>query len=67
MLWGVGAAHNVPWFGLVFAMSLIGFTNSVGLQLSVSYCVDSYQELSGEALVTMILVRNSMSFAVGYG
>ncbi|KAL8717889.1 MAG: hypothetical protein Q9225_004914 [Loekoesia sp. 1 TL-2023] len=67
ILWGVGAAHHVHWFGLVFAMGLMGFTNIVGLQLSVSYCIDSYRELSAEALVTVILVRNTMSFAMGYG
>ena len=67
ILWGVGAAHNIHWFGLIFAMGIIGFTNSVGLQLSVNYCIDSYRELSGEAIVTVILVRNTMSFAVGYG
>lgn len=67
ILWGVGAAHNVQWFGLIFAMGMIGFTNTVGLQLSVSYCIDSYRELSGEAMVTVILVRNTMSFAIGYG
>ncbi|KAL8822620.1 MAG: hypothetical protein Q9191_006643 [Dirinaria sp. TL-2023a] len=67
VLWGVGAAHQVHWFGLVFAMGVIAFTNSLGLQLSVSYCIDSYRELSGEAIVTVILIRNSMSFGIGYG
>ena len=67
ILWGVGAAHNIHWFGLVFAMGVIGFTNSLGLQLSISYCIDSYRELGGEAIVTVIIVRNTMSFAIGYG
>ncbi|MCJ1424328.1 hypothetical protein MMC29_002215 [Sticta canariensis] len=67
ILWGVGAAHTVHWFGLIFAMGIIAFTNIVGLQLSVSYCIDSYRELSGEAMVTVILIRNTMSFAIGYG
>ncbi|KAF6230384.1 hypothetical protein HO133_004726 [Letharia lupina] len=67
ILWGVGAAHDVQWFGLIFAMGVIAFTNTVGLQLSVSYCIDSYRELSGEAMVTVILIRNTMSFAIGYG
>ena len=67
ILWGVGAAQQVHWFGLVFAMGVIGFTNGLGLQLSVSYCIDSYRELSGEAIVTVIIVRNTMSFAIGYG
>ena len=67
ILWGVGAAHHVHWFGLIFAMGLIGFINTVGLQLSINYCIDSYRELSGEAMVTVILIRNTMSFAIGYG
>ncbi|KAL8821474.1 MAG: hypothetical protein Q9223_000482 [Gallowayella weberi] len=67
VLWGVGAAHEVHWFGLIFAMGILGFTSTLGLQLSVSYCIDSYQALSGEAIVTVILVRNTMSFAIGYG
>jgi len=67
LLWGVGAAHHIHWFGCVFAMGVISFTNIVGLQLSVSYCIDSYKALSGEAMVTVILVRNTMSFAIGYG
>lgn len=67
ILWGVGAAHHVHWFGLVFALGLLGFVNTIGAQLSISYCIDSYQELSGEAIVTVILIRNTMSFAIGYG
>ncbi|CAI6341838.1 unnamed protein product [Periconia digitata] len=67
ILWGVGAAHGVHWFGPVFAMGVIAMTNTVGLQLSVSYCIDSYRALSGEAIITVILVRNTMSFAIGYG
>ncbi|MCJ1302401.1 hypothetical protein MMC08_005204 [Hypocenomyce scalaris] len=67
ILWGVGAAHGVQWFGLVFAMGVIATANTIGLQVSVAYCIDSYPELSGEALVTVILIRNTMSFAIGYG
>ncbi|PVI01321.1 MFS general substrate transporter [Periconia macrospinosa] len=67
ILWGVGAAHTVHWFGPVFAMGVIAMTNTIGVQLSVSYCIDSYRALSGEAIITVILVRNTMSFAIGYG
>jgi len=48
-------------------MAVIATTNTIGLQLSVSYCIDSYKDLAGEAMVTVILVRNTMSFAIGYG
>lgn len=65
VLWGLGAARQIQWIGLVFAMGVIAFTNSLGLQLSVSYYIDSYRELSGEAISIVILFRNSMSFAIG--
>lgn len=48
-------------------MGVIACSNSIGIQLSVSYCVDSYKRLSGEAMVTVIIIRNTMSFAVNYG
>ncbi len=67
ILWGVGAANHIHWFGLVFAMGAIAASNAVAIQLSISYCIDSYKDLSGEAMVTVILIRNTMSFAVGYG
>lgn len=67
ILWGVGAAHHIHWFGLIFAMGVIAASNSIGVQLSVSYCIDSYKDLSGEAMVTVIIIRNTMSFAVNYG
>lgn len=67
ILWGVGAAQRVHWFGPIFAMFVISIANFLGLQLSIAYCIDSYRALSGEAIVTIILVRNTMSFAIGYG
>ncbi|KAI9373189.1 MFS general substrate transporter [Aspergillus egyptiacus] len=67
LLWGVGAAHGVHWFGLIVAMCLLAMANTCGITLSVNYLVDSYRELSGDAMATVILVRNTMSFAIGYG
>ncbi|CAI6091727.1 unnamed protein product [Clonostachys chloroleuca] len=67
ILWGVGAQHGVHWFGLVFAMGCLAFTSSVGITLSVNYLIDSYHDISGDAIVTIILVRNTMSFAISYG
>lgn len=64
ILWGVGAAHSINWFGLCFAMALLAFVNTVGATISVNYLVDCYRELSGDALTGAILVRNTMSFAI---
>ncbi|KAK1140951.1 hypothetical protein N8T08_009697 [Aspergillus melleus] len=67
ILWGVGAAHHVHWFGLLVAMCILAMANTCGITLSVNYLVDSYRELSGDAMSSIILVRNTMSFAIGYG
>lgn len=67
ILWGVGAAHDVHWFGLIVAMCTLAWSNTCGVTLSVNYLVDSYRELSGDAMATVIFVRNSMSFGIGYG
>ncbi|KAF9894276.1 hypothetical protein FE257_007779 [Aspergillus nanangensis] len=67
LLWGVGAAHQVHWFGLLVAMCILASANTFGVTLSVNYLVDSYRELSGDAMSSIILVRNTMSFAIGYG
>ncbi|KAF7864550.1 hypothetical protein EAF04_006682 [Stromatinia cepivora] len=67
ILWGVGAAHHIHWFGLIVAMFLIAGSNGIGVQLSVSYCIDAYKDLSGEAMASVIVIRNTMSFALGYG
>lgn len=67
ILWGVGAAHGIHWFGLLFAMFLISMCNACGVTLSLAYLVDSYREIAGDALATCIIVRNTMSFAIGYG
>ncbi|RMZ16756.1 hypothetical protein D0860_00893 [Hortaea werneckii] len=67
ILWGVGAAHEVHWFGLIVAMCGLGFQNTVGAGAAFNYLVDSYTEMSGDALTAVIIVRNTMSFAVNYG
>lgn len=67
ILWGVGAAHGVHWFGLLFAMFMISICNACGVTLSLAYLVDSYRDLSGDSLATCIIIRNTMSFAIGYG
>ncbi|KAL2670341.1 hypothetical protein Neosp_014808 [[Neocosmospora] mangrovei] len=67
ILWGVGAAREVHWFGLIFAIGLIGATITAGASLPIAYCIDCYKELGADAVVTIILIRNTMSFAISYG
>ncbi|KAL1878112.1 hypothetical protein VTK73DRAFT_8073 [Phialemonium thermophilum] len=67
ILWGVGAQHHIHWFGLVFAMGVISFITTAGSQISIAYCIDCYRDLGSEALASVIVVRNTMSFGIGYG
>jgi MFS family permease len=67
ILWGVGAAHGIHWFGLVFAMGGLALTSTTGITLSINYLIDSYHDISADAIVTVIIVRNTMSFAISYG
>jgi hypothetical protein len=67
LIWGLGAAHQVHWFGLIVAMAMLAASITIGCQLPVSYCIDSYKDISGDAMVTVICIRNTMSFAVSYG
>jgi hypothetical protein len=57
----------VHWFGLIVAMTCLAYRSTLGLTLSVSYMIDSYQDISGNVIVAVILVRNTMPFAVNYG
>jgi len=67
LLWGVGAAHEIHWFGLMVAMLGTAFCNTCGITLSVTYLVDCYRDISGDGMTSAIIIRNTMSFAVGYG
>ncbi|KAI5240011.1 MFS general substrate transporter [Aureobasidium subglaciale] len=67
LLWGIGAAHGIHWFALIVAFGLVAFAVALSVSISVNYMVDSYHEISGEAITSVMLVRNTMSFAMGYG
>jgi MFS family permease len=67
LLWGLGAAHSLHWIGPVFAMGILSGSVAIGAQLTINYCIDSYKAISDSAIVSIMLIRNTMSFAVGYG
>lgn len=41
--------------------------SGVSVQGMCSYCIKSYNAISGEAIMSVIIVRNTISFAIGYG
>ncbi|KAF7901193.1 hypothetical protein EAF00_003414 [Botryotinia globosa] len=67
ILWGVGAAHSVHWYGLIFAMFILSASITIAISVSCNYAIDTYQQLGGQAMVTVIIIRNTMSFAINYG
>ncbi|KAF4945407.1 hypothetical protein FSARC_14433 [Fusarium sarcochroum] len=66
ILFGVGAAHGIHWVGLCFGLGLVTLGIVMGSTLALSYCVDCYKEVAGEAIVTIIVIRNSIGFGFGY-
>lgn len=67
VLWGVGAATHVHWFGLIMGMGLIGGCGTISATASVTYAIDCYKEVASDSMATVIVIRNLMSFGIGYG
>lgn len=66
LIWGVGAYHDVHWAVLLFGGGLCGYCNVTGGSYALAYAVDCFKELSGETIVSVILCRNTISFAFSY-
>lgn len=67
ILWGVGAYYKINWFGIVFGLGLMAGLCIIGSVNAVLYVIDTYHEVSCEAMATVIFIRNTMSFAMAYG
>lgn len=66
LIWGLGAAHSLHWAVLLFGGILLGYCNVAGGSYAIAYNVDCFREIAGESIVSMILCRNTMSFAFNY-
>lgn len=51
----------------MFAMVVMSACSTAGITLSVSYLVDSFHDISDDSMASIIIIRNTMSFAIGYG
>lgn len=67
VLWGVGAADKIHWFPIILGMGVVQGMSALTSICSVNYAVDSYREIASDSMVTLILIRNFMSFGIGYG
>jgi MFS family permease len=60
ILWGVGAANQIHWFGLVIGGVLVGFTCATAGAFTLNYILDSYKDLGGEVVLTSQVIRVSL-------
>lgn len=66
VLYGVGVVYHTHWFGLVFSQFLLANSNALCVSAALTYAISSYRELSGGMVVTCVLIRNTLSFAINY-
>lgn len=66
VLYGVGVVYHIHWFGLVFSQFLLANSNALCVSAALTYAISSYRELSGGMVVTCVLIRNTLSFAINY-
>ncbi|KAK8220308.1 major facilitator superfamily domain-containing protein [Phyllosticta capitalensis] len=67
ILWGVGAARGVHWFGPIVGLGLLAFSVVCGGSIALSYDVDCFKEIAGESMISVIIIRNTLGFAVSWG
>lgn len=65
-LYMIGAAHALHWSGPIFGMGVIEFTMMVSSNIPYVYALDACRNLGSDAIVAIILVRNTVSFAFAF-
>jgi MFS family permease len=67
ILWGVGAAEHIHFMGLIIGMGMLTFGVVCGGSIALSYSVDCFKELTGETMISVIIIRNTLGFGFSYG
>ncbi|RBR10395.1 hypothetical protein FVER53590_25492 [Fusarium verticillioides] len=60
LIFGLCIAHHTNWVGSAFGYAMEGFGLTAVSNVAVTYAVDCYPELAGEALVVIFIIRNSV-------
>jgi MFS family permease len=66
ILWGVGASQQLHYMVLIFGVGLVTFGVVCGGAVSLAYAVDCFKEITGETMVSIMIIRNTLGFAFGY-
>ncbi|KAJ5929038.1 Major facilitator superfamily domain general substrate transporter [Penicillium verhagenii] len=64
LMFGLGLAYGVQWSLLAVGFGLFGFAFSAISGIALSYLMDCYQDIIGNALVGVIFMRNIISVIV---
>ncbi|KAJ6439222.1 MFS general substrate transporter [Purpureocillium lavendulum] len=67
IIWGVGAQHNIHWFGLAVGLCILTFGCVTGGSIALAYNIDCFKDISSESTTSVIIIRNTLGFAISYG
>jgi MFS family permease len=67
LLWGVGAAYQINSVAIIVGTGMVMASVVVGGSVSLAYGVDCFKEISGEAMMLIIVIRNTIGFGFSYG
>ncbi|KAI9811890.1 MAG: hypothetical protein M1827_005241 [Pycnora praestabilis] len=66
ILWGCGADAGVHVAGLIITMAMTTFFVACDAATAISYNVDCFKDLGSETIIMIIIIRNTLGFAVSY-
>ncbi|OIW25528.1 MFS general substrate transporter [Coniochaeta ligniaria NRRL 30616] len=67
IVWGVGAQHQIHWAGLAVGLGILTFSVVAGGSVALSYNIDCFKDISGDTTTAVIVIRNTLGFAISYG
>ncbi|KAJ5102497.1 major facilitator superfamily domain-containing protein [Penicillium argentinense] len=60
LIFGLCIAHKTHWVGPAFGFAMQAFGLAAISNVAVTYCLDSYRPVTGEALVIIFVIRNTI-------
>ncbi|KAK3386013.1 major facilitator superfamily domain-containing protein [Podospora didyma] len=67
IVWGVGASLEMHWAGLAVGLGILAFSCVTGGSIALSYNIDCFKDISGDSTTAIIVIRNTLGFAMSYG
>lgn len=67
LMYGIGAAHGIHWILPAFGSAFLAVGLVIGGTVTLGFVIDCYKEIAPEAITCIIVIRNTMGFAITYG